>query len=142
MTNQIPQPQDSPADTSPIHTVVLVGHCSIDKASLNGALSDALPGIEIASANDTASLKTYAHPQALLLVNRVLDGRFDTGCGIELIEQLNSRDTPPRAMLISNYYDAQANAIAAGALPGFGKSEMHSPETAAILRASVSLTDV
>lgn len=123
-----------PAD-APINTVVLVGHCGFDQGSLNRTISTVLPGVEVKSANDSADLSPYARPDALLLVNRVLDGRFDAGTGVDLIRQLADRQPAPKMMLISNYPDAQAQAVEAGALPGFGKSEMGSPETAEKLKA-------
>jgi hypothetical protein len=60
----------------------------------------------------------------LVLVNRVFDANGDSG--LKLIKQLkgdsNLKVTP--VMLISNYPDAQADAQAAGALPGFGKEQI------------------
>lgn len=112
-----------------IKKVVLVGHCGFDQSSIGRAVASALPSASVHSANDTASLNQHAGPDALLLVNRVLDGRFDTGSGVDLIADLADRDSPPKMMLISNYPDAQAQAVQAGALPGFGKSELGTPET-------------
>jgi hypothetical protein len=91
--------------------------------------------VALKSANDDAALGTYTRPDALLLINRVLDGRFDAGTGVDLIEQLAGRQPAPKLMLISNYPDAQARAVEAGALPGFGKSELGSPDTAMKLKA-------
>ena len=42
-------------------------------------------------------------------------------------------------LLISNHDDAQEQAIAAGARPGFGKSQIPEPETAEILRDVIAL---
>ena len=38
-------------------------------------------------------------------------------------------------MLVSNYEDAQREAVAKGALPGFGKAALGQPHTLARLRA-------
>jgi CheY-like chemotaxis protein len=70
---------------------------------------------------------------ALVLVNRVLDA--DGGSGQELIRTLKA-DEQFRAvpvMLVSNYADAQAEAEAAGAVPGFGKSALRAAQTRARL---------
>jgi len=112
-----------------VNTVVLVGHCGFDQSSISRAVSAALPSATIQSANDSAALDAYAGPQTLFLVNRVLDGRFTTGSGVDLIADLAGRDDRPRMMLISNYPDAQAKAVEAGALPGFGKSDLGDPLT-------------
>ena len=60
----------------------------------------------------------------MLLINRVLGWGFNGG-GVELIASLRDGDDAPEMMLISNYADAQQAAVEAGALPGFGKSELH-----------------
>jgi len=37
-------------------------------------------------------------------------------------------------MLVSNFADAQAQAVESGALPGFGKAALNAPETLARLK--------
>jgi CheY-like chemotaxis protein len=64
----------------------------------------------------------------LVLVNRVFDANGDSG--LKFIKLLKAtpatKDIP--VMLISNYADAQADAEAAGALPGFGKKQIGQPQ--------------
>jgi two-component system, chemotaxis family, chemotaxis protein CheY len=58
----------------------------------------------------------------LVLVNRLLDR--DGSSGLDFIAELK-RDAALAAvpvMLVSNYHDAQRQAVALGALPGFGKA--------------------
>lgn len=132
------QQASTSSDSNPVNTinaVVLVGHCGFDQSSITRAVSAALPGCTIKSVNDSSSLDGYTGPDSLLLINRVLDGRFATGSGIDLIADLASHDAPPKMMLISNYPDAQAQAVQAGALPGFGKNELGTPETTGKLKA-------
>jgi two-component system chemotaxis response regulator CheY len=70
-------------------------------------------------------------------VNRVSDA--DGSPGIELIRALKA--DPGLAgvpvMLVSNYADAQAQAVALGALPGFGKADLTAPETTEKLRSAL-----
>ncbi len=120
-----------------ITKVVLVGHCGFDQASISRAVSAALPGIAIESAYDTAGLNVHSGPDVLMLINRVLDGRFATGSGVDLVADLSDGGTPPLMMLISNYPDAQAKAVQAGALEGFGKNELGQPQTVRKLQALV-----
>lgn len=94
-------------------------------------------GVAVVAVNDEAATMDAALPTSLLLINRVLDGRFGTRSGVELIEQTLACPAPPAAMLVSNYADAQSAAVAVGALPGFGKSELGRPETSRKLRDAV-----
>ncbi|MHC4828450.1 MAG: hypothetical protein ACYTEY_18010, partial [Planctomycetota bacterium] len=115
-------------------TFVLVGHCWADRMSLKSAVKRAVPGATIARADDMASLREHIDSGAVLLVNRVLDGRFEAGDGVELIRELNAGDDPPRAILVSDYPEAQADAVAARARPGFGKAQLHDELTVRRLR--------
>ena len=105
-------------------TIALVGHCRPDSFAMRSALGRYAPGAVFVDVNDSAGLAAHANASALL-VNRVLDGRFDTGNGVELIGSLPEAQRR-RATLVSNLPDAQAEAVALGAVPGFGKSEMYS----------------
>lgn len=114
--------------------VALVGHCGFDSSSLTRMAKSALPDAQIVAVNTQSQLDAVAHGPSLLLINRVLDGRFDADSSLEMIQQLAAQDDPPAMMLVSNYADAQADAVAAGALPGFGKSDVGRAETAERLR--------
>ncbi|MEO0476651.1 MAG: hypothetical protein AAF085_11885 [Planctomycetota bacterium] len=109
----------------PISRIALVGHCGFDSGSLARFASDAAPDAEVIRINDQQALNESSGVSTLLLVNRVLDGRFDVGrSGIELIKTIAELPDAGPMMLVSNYADAQEEAEAMGALPGFGKSEM------------------
>lgn len=116
-----------------VREVILVGHCGFDAGALRRFAQTQLPEARIGEAYEAASLDT-AGADCLLLINRVLDGSFADESGTELIRRLASRPDPPRMLLISNYADAQAAAEAAGAKPGFGKSELRDPVAAQRLR--------
>ncbi len=63
----------------------------------------------------------------MVLVNRVFDADGDSG--VDLIRQIKADEalqTTP-ILLVSNYADAQEEATAAGAVPGFGKAELGRP---------------
>ena len=107
--------------------VALVGHCGPDQWALRSAVNSALPGVEFLSINVQSTLSSSLPSIDIALVNRVLDGRFESDSGIGLIGRLASAPTPrPALMLISNFADAQQQAEAAGAIPGFGKSDANS----------------
>ena len=103
--------------------VVLVGHCGVDGPRLEQELSAGLPGVEVRRVNSERDLKRCCDDGAdLLLINREPVG-FDRE-GLDLVRELCRDDSPVKVMLVSDYADAQEEAVAAGALPGFGKSEV------------------
>lgn len=120
--------------------VVLVGHCVPDSYMLKTAVQRAVPGATILAVNSSEELDAVAGDSDLLLVNRVLDGYFRAGGGVELIRQLaggRGGSPTPRIILISNIEIAQNEAREAGALPGFGKSELYSDLARSRLLAGV-----
>lgn len=72
----------------------------------------------------------------LVLVNRVLDE--DSSSGLDLIRQLKADPALARipVLLVSNYVDAQAQAVALGALRGFGKNDLGRPAARAAIAAA------
>lgn len=108
-----------------IKKVYLVGHCSPDSSYLSLAIRAVAPDCAIARVNDEKGLATALQDSPdLLLINRQLDGDFAAFSGIDLIARCRQTHPQAKSMLISNYADAQAQAIGAGAMPGFGKSEL------------------
>ena len=113
---------------------MLVGHCWPDRIRIKAAVKRAVPGARIVRANNASALATRLGPSAVLLVNRVLDGRFETADGVELIRKVARGDDPPTTILVSDFPEAQAEAVAAGARRGFGKSQLGEDGTVEILR--------
>ena len=114
--------------------MILVGHCSPDSSYLWIAIRAIKPDAIVERAMDDTSLLAYLQKGAsLLLINRLLDGEYENYDGIELLAKCRNSHPHIPAMLISNYADAQANAIAAGAIPGFGKSELTSGKARELL---------
>ena len=118
--------------------VALVGHCGADNAYLRMAVSGAMKGLSVVSADDDAELRRVLDDGAsLVLVNRVLDYGFGTEEGVELIRMLRASHPDVKTMLVSNYPEAQHAAEKAGALPGFGKREIGSPRVKEMIREAV-----
>lgn len=117
---------DTPTPTGPVSHVVLVGHCGFDSPSLDRWAQQVLPGVDVVRVNKQAKLTAHLHGRSVLLINRVLDGRFDQKTSLDMIETFSSQSDPPRMMLVSNFSDAQAEAVAAGAHPGVGKNNLGS----------------
>jgi hypothetical protein len=116
--------------------ILLVGHCGVDGPRLKDELSRALPGTHVERINSDEDLREAVGKGAdLLLVNREPVG-FESG-GIAIIRQVKKLEPKCKVMLVSDYDDAQEEAKAAGALPGFGKSEMGSARLAEHVRAAL-----
>ena len=111
-----------------ISSIVVVGHCGFDSPGLRRWVKKTLPDVEVAVVNRQAQLAPFLNGQSLLLINRVLDGRFDRRSGLDMIQDLGTQNDPPRMMLISNYPEAQAEAQAVGARPGVGKKQLKTAE--------------
>jgi two-component system chemotaxis response regulator CheY len=101
-------------------------------------ISRAIKDASIHMADDDAHLNRLMEEGVdLLLLNRVLDYGFSVDLGVDLIKKVREEYPNLKMMLITNYPDAQAEAIRLGALPGFGKREMGSPKVAELLRKAV-----
>ena len=105
--------------------VLSVGNCGYDHGNLTKALSQHF-AVELQAAATAEEAVQAVGEQAfdLILVNRVFDTNGDSG--IALIKKLKSSVKAP-IMLISNYPEAQAEAVEAGAVPGFGKKVVGKP---------------
>ena len=121
---------------SPDHvkqTVITVGQCGYDNSRIRSLIRSIDSTVEIKetdSHQETMEVLASLGEAALVLVNRVFD--MDGSSGMDLISQLKSKESEFAAipvMLVSNYEKSQAEAIANGAIPGFGKSELQSVET-------------
>ena len=119
---------------SPRQLVILVGHCGPDEWMIRSSASRSLPEATVEVAHSDAELSRLVEPGCLCLLNRVLDGDFKETHGQALIRELIEGGS--RAMLVSNFEEAQTDAVAAGALPGFGKAAINEAETAERLQGA------
>jgi two-component system chemotaxis response regulator CheY len=120
--------------------VALVGHCGPDSSFLRMAVSSADRTLQIIMVDDSDDMcKVLSSGVDLLLLNRELGYGFDETMGVEVIRSLRSKYPNVKMMLVSNYADAQAAAIQAGALPGFGKREIGSARVPAMIREALEL---
>lgn len=114
-----------------------MGHCGFDASTLQSSVQRIAGDIPVMMVNSRAKLDEHSGTGTLMLINRVLDGRLDADGGIDLIAQLSGGDASPKMMLISNYADAQEQAEQAGAMPGFGKSDIRDSATETLLRQAI-----
>ncbi len=119
--------------------IALVGHCGPDSSYLRMAVSSADRSAQILSADDSGELsKVLEQGVDLLLLNREMPYGFDDAEGVGLIRKLRSKHPAVKLMLVSNYPEAQAAAIAAGAMPGFGKREIGTPRVLQVIREALA----
>jgi two-component system, chemotaxis family, chemotaxis protein CheY len=111
-----------------IHRILSVGQCHADGPAISRAIRKHFTAEVVAV--DTAADAVQALRDGgydLVLVNRIFD--MDGGSGLELIKQVKAnpdmKATP--IMLVSNFPEWQAEAVNAGAVPGFGKNSLGKP---------------
>jgi two-component system, chemotaxis family, chemotaxis protein CheY len=109
--------------------VLSVGQCGADHYGISLTFRQAFGAeVESASTQGEALRLLRQEPFGLVLVNRKFDA--DGDAGVDLIRQIKADDalrTTP-VLLVSNYADAQREAVKAGAAPGFGKAALGRPE--------------
>lgn len=116
--------------------VLSVGQCSFDHGSISRFLQGEF-GVDVVPTDtaDNATEQLRQRPFDLVLVNRQFDA--DGSEGIDFIERLKA--DPELAavpvMLVTNFREYAEKAVSLGALPGFGKAELGSPELASRLRS-------
>src|SRR5271168_2363225 len=119
----------------PLKKVAFVGHCGPDSTYLRMLVRKALGQADVHMIEEPAELNQMLDQGVdLILFNRELGYGFEPDTGVEFIKLLKQRYPTAPMMLISNYPEAQAAALAAGAVPGFGKRDIGSPRAAELLR--------
>jgi hypothetical protein len=118
--------------------IALVGHCGPDSSYLRMAIKNAVKDATIVAADDDGELQqVIGEGVDLILFNRELGYGFTDGLGVDYIRRLRGARPALKMMLVSNYGDAQTAAVAAGALPGFGKRELGTKRVVELLRDAV-----
>jgi choline dehydrogenase-like flavoprotein len=119
--------------------IALVGHCGPDSSYLRMVCAKAAKDVQVLMADDQSELDdVLGQGVDLVLFNRELGYGFQDKMGVDAIRRLRALSPGLKMMLVSNYADAQAAAVANGALPGFGKREIGSPRVVELLKEAVS----
>ena len=105
--------------------VLSVGQCFADHRAIARTLEKHFAA-EVVAADGAGEALAHLRQEAfdLVLVNRILDR--DGSQGLEFIKQITADESLKRVpvMLVSNYEDNQKQAVASGAVPGFGKAAL------------------
>lgn len=116
------------------HNIVLnIGQCCADHSSISRILSQNFKA-EIINADTSIEAFSLLNDKtfSLVLVNRIFDTNGESG--LAFIEKYCSQKINSPIMLVSNYEQAQNDAIKHGAKLGFGKNALVSPDTLAKLK--------
>jgi two-component system chemotaxis response regulator CheY len=116
--------------------ILSVGQCGYDHGKIRGSLNRSFGAETVAAATASDAFRSLARDRFdLVLVNRIGDG--DGEPGVDFIRALKADPAYSSipVMLVSNYASAQEEAVAAGALPGFGKGELGNPAADDAIRA-------
>jgi two-component system chemotaxis response regulator CheY len=110
--------------------VIDIGNCAPDHAAIRRQIESSFDA-KVLQADDLAGALTRLgeQPADLILVNRKLDLDYSDGMAIVRHLKADPRWSGIPVMLISNYPEYQAEAVASGAVPGFGKQELRTSET-------------
>jgi DNA-binding response OmpR family regulator len=114
--------------------VLDVGQCGPDHAAISRLLRNGF-GVEVdrAEGADDCLSALAAHDYALVLVNRKLDRDYSDGMAVLRAVRGRAEWADVPVMLVSNYPEAHAAAVAEGAVPGFGKDHLHDAATLSLL---------
>jgi CheY-like chemotaxis protein len=115
--------------------ILSVGQCGFDNFGIGRMIGERFDGeVLTADSAEEAFAILDRSEVTLVLINRVLDR--DGSSGIDLIKRIKAEPALAAVpiMLVSNYEDAQEEAVEAGALPGFGKAALGTPATIERLR--------
>lgn len=115
--------------------VLSIGQCGPDHSALSRFLKSSFDVVIETAATAAESLDLLRKSQYdLVLINRKLD--YDYSDGEEIIRTMQA-DAVLKAipvMLISNYAEYQDNAVALGAVRGFGKNDLGRSDVVARLQ--------
>jgi CheY-like chemotaxis protein len=122
-------------------TVIDCGNCGPDYNSIRKLMQSRFDAVVLQTHGLEDTLELLAHRKIdLVTVNRKLDRDYTDG--IEVIRGIKAdpRFAEVPVMLITNYEEYQAEAIAAGAVKGFGKLSVSDPATVALLKPILAPT--
>lgn len=112
--------------------VLDIGNCGPDHHSLTKLVTNNFDAAvdQAHQAVDALSM-LEKDDYALAVVNRLLD--CDGSSGMDVIRQVKEKYSDLPVMLVTNFEEHQAAAVAAGCEPGYGKNDLFSDSTIKLL---------
>ncbi len=117
-----------------VSKVLSVGQCRPDQSALDRLLKSHFDvGIQTAATASDALELMSRETFALVLINRKLDADYTDGLEIIKAMKRDAGLAEMPVMLITNYEEYQTEAVACGAVRGFGKLTLSDPGTVDML---------
>ena len=121
-------------------TILSIGQCSFDQNAIASRIKLINSAYQIISCDSISEALSLLGQQKidLIMINRVFDKTGEEGT--ELLKLLKTAPETAQmpCLLVSNFADAQESARLLGALPGFGKAQLHEKRTAELLTRYLS----
>ncbi len=116
-------------------TVIDCGNCGPDYNSIRKLVQSQFDAVVLQTHGLQDTLEVLAQrPVDLITVNRKLDRDYSDGLKVIRGIKADPRFASIPVMLITNYEEHQQEAMAAGAVRGFGKLAVNDPATAELLQ--------
>ncbi len=120
-------------------TVIDCGNCGPDYNSIRKLVQSQFDAVVLQTHAIQDTLDVLAQrPVDLITVNRKLDRDYSDGMEVIRAIKADPRYAEIPVMLITNYEEHQQEAIAAGAVRGFGKLSITEPATVKLLEPYLS----
>lgn len=110
--------------------VLDVGNCGPDNFTLTDLVSKQFGATVVQADGMQDALEQLKNGEYdLVTVNRLMDR--DGSSGLEIIKAIKADDSLAAniVMMVTNFAEHQDLAVAAGAVPGYGKASINTPET-------------
>ena len=105
--------------------VLDVGQCDYDHGRISSLLRAQFGAEEVRVHSATEAIERLrGEAFDLVLVNRVFDRTAEEGLDLIRKTKADAKTSAVPVMLVSNFPESQTEAVAAGALPGFGKAAL------------------
>ncbi len=111
-------------------TVLSIGQCRPDQAAISHYLTSHFGTTVLTADLPADAYQTLIDQEVdLVLVNRKLDADYSDG--MEVLQHICAGKATVKipVMLVSNFAEWQEQAVAMGAVYGFGKAELNQPKT-------------
>ncbi|MBW7857185.1 MAG: response regulator [Leptonema sp. (in: Bacteria)] len=119
--------------------VLDVGQCRPDHIAISKLIESVGASIERIALSKEAVDLLKQKKYDLVLVNRKIDKDYTDGVELVKMMQADPELKSIPVMLVSNYPEAQQDAVQLGAVMGFGKNALSKPETAERLKQALNI---